>query len=40
MKIFKCVSNGQVSHHNSVRKALKSNPQIILQERGLIVPHS
>ena len=30
-------ANGQVSHHNSVRKALKSNPIIVLQERGLIV---
>jgi hypothetical protein len=37
MKIFKAIKNGSVSHHNSVRKALKSNPQIILQERGLIV---
>ena len=39
MKIFKAIKNGQVSHHNSVRKALKSNPQIILQDRGLIVKH-
>ena len=41
MKVFKSINaNGKVSHHNSVRKALKSNPQIILQERGLIVPRS
>ena len=40
MKIFKCINNSQVSYHNSVRKALKSNPQIILQDRGLIVPRS
>lgn len=39
MKIFKAIKNGQVSHHNSMRKALKSNPQIILQDRGLIVKH-
>lgn len=39
MKIFKAIKNGQVLHHNSVRKALKSNPQIILQDRGLIVKH-
>ena len=39
MKIFKAIKNGQVSHHNNVRKALKSNPQIILQDRGLIVKH-
>ena len=41
MKVFKSISaNDQISHHNSVRKALKSNPQIVLQERGLIVPRS
>ena len=39
MKIFKANKGNQVSHHNSVRKALKSNPQIILQDRGLIVKH-
>ena len=39
MKIFKAIKNGQVSHHNSVRKALKSNPIIVLQEKGLIVKH-
>ena len=39
MKVFKSINaNGLVSHHNSVKKALKSNPIIVLQERGLIVP--
>ena len=38
MKVFKAIKGSQVSHHNSVRKALKSNPQIVLQEKGLIVP--
>ena len=41
MKVFKSINaNGLVSYHNSVRKALKSNPQTIFQERGLIVPRS
>lgn len=41
MKVFKSISaNGSVSHHNNVRKALKSNPIIVTQERGLIVPRS
>ena len=40
MKVFKAIKGSQVSHHNSMRKALKSNPQIVLQERGLIVPRS
>lgn len=39
MKISKTIKNGQVSHHNSVRKALKSNPIIVLQDRGLIIKH-
>lgn len=39
MKVFKSINaNDQVSHHNSVRKALKSNPIVIQQTRGLIVP--
>lgn len=39
MKVFKAINaNGQVSHHNSVRKALKTNPQVIFEQRGLIVP--
>lgn len=41
MKVFKSINaNGLVSHHNSVRKALKSNPIVIQQTRGLIVPRS
>ena len=41
MKMFKSITTtGQVSYSNSVRKALKSNPQAIFQERGLIVPRS
>ena len=40
MKVFKSINaNGQVSHHNDLKKALKSNPIIVLQERGLIVKH-
>jgi hypothetical protein len=39
MKVFKSINaNGQVSHHNSVRKAIKTNPQVIFEQRGLIVP--
>ena len=37
MKIFKAIKGNQVSYHTDVRKAVKSNPQIILQDRGLIV---
>lgn len=37
MKVFKCIKNSQVSYHNSLKKAIKTNPQIILQDRGLIV---
>lgn len=40
MKIFKCINNSQVSYSKSLRKAIASNPQIVLQERGLIVPRS
>ena len=40
MKIFKAIKGSQVSYSNSVRKALKSKPQAIFQERGLIVPRS
>lgn len=40
MKVFKSINaNGSVSYSNSMRKALKSNPIIVLQERGLIVKH-
>ena len=41
MKVFKSIhKDSSVSYSNSVRKALKSNPQAIFQERGLIVPRS
>lgn len=41
MKVFKSINaNGSVSYSNSVRKALKSNPIVIQQTRGLIVPRS
>lgn len=40
MKVFKSIKNGSVSYSKSLRKALKSNPQIVLQERDLIVPRS
>lgn len=39
MKVFKSITTtGSVSYTNSVRKALKSNPIVIIQTRGLIVP--
>jgi hypothetical protein len=38
MKVFKSIKNGSVSYHTDVKKAVKTNPQIILQDRGLIVP--
>lgn len=38
MKVFKSIhTNGSVSHHNNVKQALKSNPQVIFEQRGLIV---
>lgn len=38
MKVFKAINaNGQVSHHTDVRKAIKTNPQVIFEQRGLIV---
>lgn len=41
MKVFKSINaNGSVSYHNSMKKTLKSKPQAIFQERGLIVPRS
>lgn len=39
MKVFKCIKNSQVSYHNSLRKAVKTNPQVIFEQRGLIVKH-
>lgn len=41
MKVFKSINaNGSVSYHNDKRTAVKSNPIIVTQERGLIVPRS
>lgn len=38
MKVFKSINaSGQVSYHNSVRKAVKSLPAVIYEMRGLIV---
>ena len=37
MKIFKAIKGSQVSYSKSLRKAIKTNPQIIFQDRGLIV---
>lgn len=37
MKIFKCIKDSQVSYSKSLRKAVKSNPQVIFEQRGLIV---
>ena len=37
MKIFKTIKGSSVSHHNNVRKAIKTNPQVIFEQRGLIV---
>ena len=38
MKVFKCIKGKQTSYHNRLKDAVKNNPQIILQDRGLIVP--
>lgn len=38
MKIFKAIKNGLVSYHTGMRKAIKTNPQVIFEQRGLIVP--
>ena len=37
MKIFKAIKGSQVSYHTDVRKAIKTNPQVIFEQRGLIV---
>lgn len=39
MKVFKCINGSSVSYHTDVRKAIKSNPQVIFEQRGLIVKH-
>lgn len=38
MKVFKAIKGSQVSYHTDLKKALKSNPQVIFEQRGLIVP--
>lgn len=37
MKVFKCIKGKQTSYHNRLKDALKSNPQVIFEQRGLIV---
>lgn len=37
MKVFKCIKGSQVSYSKSLRKAVKINPQVIFEQRGLIV---
>lgn len=39
MKVFKCIKGNQVSYHTDMRKAVKTNPQVIFEQRGLIVKH-
>lgn len=38
MKIFKTINGSKVSYHTDLRNATKSNPTVIIQTRGLIVP--
>ena len=38
MKVFKAIKGKQTSHHNKLKDAVKTNPQIIFEQRGLIVP--
>lgn len=37
MKVFKCINGSQVSYSKSLRKAIKTNPQVVFEQRGLIV---
>lgn len=37
MKVFKCIKDGQVSYSKSLKKTLKTNPQVVFEQRGLIV---
>ena len=39
MKVFKSINAGQVSYSKSLRKAIKTNPQVIFEQRGLIIKH-
>lgn len=38
MKILKAIKGKQTSYHNKLKDAIKTNPQIIFEQRGLIVP--
>lgn len=38
MKIFKTIKGSKVSHHTDLRNAIKTNPTVIIETRGLIVP--
>ena len=38
MKVFKAIKGSSVSYHTDVKKAVKTNPQVIFEQRGLIVP--
>ena len=38
MKVFKAIKNGQVSYAKSLKEAIKTNPQVVFEQRGLIVP--
>lgn len=37
MKVFKCIKGSSVSYSKSLKKAIKTNPQVIFEQRGLIV---
>ena len=37
MKVFKAIKGSQVSYHTDMKKAIASKPQIIFEQRGLIV---
>lgn len=37
MKVFKCIKGKQTSYHNRLKDAVKNNPQIVFEQRGLIV---
>lgn len=39
MKIFKSIKGKQTLYHNRLKDAIKSNPQVIFEQRGLIVKH-
>ena len=39
MKVFKAIKNGTSSYSKSLKSAIKTNPQVIFEQRGLIVKH-